>query len=99
MTAMDSTSGTAPRRHFASDNNAGAHPEILAAIARANQGHVTAYGDDPFTDAARGRFREHFGPQAEAFFVFGGTGDARVFGGGDRFFDAGSCALTTAWSR
>ena len=27
-------------RSFASDNNAGVHPEILAALARANQGHV-----------------------------------------------------------
>jgi len=79
VTAMEASSASAPRRHFASDNNAGAHPEILAAIARANQGHVTAYGDDPYTDAARERFREHFGPDAETFFVFGGTG-ANVLG-------------------
>ena len=37
-----------PTRKFASDNNAGVHPEILEAIARANQGHVVAYGDDPY---------------------------------------------------
>jgi len=27
-----------PTRNFASDNNAGVHPEVLEAIARANQG-------------------------------------------------------------
>ena len=61
-------------RSFASDNNAGAHPEVLAAIARANVGHVKAYGDDPYTAAAVGRFRAELGEQAEVFFVFGGTG-------------------------
>jgi threonine aldolase len=61
-------------RGFASDNNAGAHPEILAAIAAANDGHVVAYGDDDYTAMARERFREHFGDQAEPFLVFNGTG-------------------------
>jgi threonine aldolase len=61
-------------RAFASDNNSGAHPEVLAAIAAANDGHVVAYGDDPYTAAARERFREHFGERAEAFLVFNGTG-------------------------
>ena len=40
-------------RFFASDNSAGIHPEVLRAIAAANDGHVPAYGDDPFTAAAR----------------------------------------------
>jgi threonine aldolase len=61
-------------RGFASDNNSGAHPEILAAIAAANDGHVVAYGDDDYTAVARRRFCEHFGEQAEAFMVFNGTG-------------------------
>jgi threonine aldolase len=61
-------------RGFASDNNSGAHPEILAAIATANDGHVVAYGDDDYTAVARQRFREHLGEQAEAFMVFNGTG-------------------------
>jgi threonine aldolase len=65
---------TAHPRGFASDNNSGAHPEVLAAIARANDGHVTAYGDDDYTALARERFRDHFGDQAEAFPVFNGTG-------------------------
>jgi threonine aldolase len=61
-------------RGFASDNNSGAHPEVLAAIAAANDGHVVAYGDDEYTSVARERFREHFGEQAEPFLVFNGTG-------------------------
>ena len=61
-------------RGFASDNNSGAHQEVLAAIAAANDGHVVAYGDDDYTAAARERFREHFGEAAEAFLVFNGTG-------------------------
>ena len=40
-----------PARSFASDNNAGIHPEILKAIAQANVGHVVGYGADPYTEA------------------------------------------------
>ncbi len=68
-----------PSRSFASDNNAGVHPEIMAALAAANDGHVIAYGDDPYTARAVNLFREHFGSDAEVFFVFGGTG-ANVLG-------------------
>ncbi len=64
----------APRRAFASDNNAGVHPDVLAAIAAANVGHVPAYGDDPYTRSAIERVREHFGRDADVHFVFGGTG-------------------------
>ena len=66
-------------RSFASDNNAGMHPEVLEAIARANQGHVVAYGDDPFTRSAIGKFEEHFGGGIAVFFTFNGTG-ANVLG-------------------
>src|ERR1700704_4767468 len=68
-----------PSRSFASDNNAGIHPEIMAAIAAANDGHVIAYGDDPYTARAVAKFREHLGADVEVFFVFGGTG-ANVLG-------------------
>ncbi len=68
-----------PLRSFASDNNAGIHPEVLNAIARANQGHVVAYGDDPYTRSAVEKFREHFGEGIEVFFTFNGTG-ANVLG-------------------
>jgi threonine aldolase len=61
-------------RGFASDNNSGAHPHVLAAIAAANEGHVVAYGDDDYTAATRERFREHFGEEAEPFLVFNGSG-------------------------
>jgi threonine aldolase len=63
----------APPRGFASDNNSGVHPEVLAALAAANEGHVLAYGDDEYSAAARDRIREHFGESA-AYFVFNGTG-------------------------
>jgi threonine aldolase len=68
-----------PSRSFASDNNAGVHPEILEALARANDGHVVAYGDDPYTEHAIEVFKKHFGKHVEVFFVFGGTG-ANVLG-------------------
>ena len=70
---------TKPTRGFASDNNAGVHPEILEAIARANQGHVVAYGDDPYTRSAMAKFEEHFGAGISVFFTFNGTG-ANVLG-------------------
>jgi threonine aldolase len=62
-----------PIRSFASDNNAGVHPEALAAIARANEGHTVGYGDDRYTEAAIGKFQEHFGSDVAVFFVFNGT--------------------------
>ncbi len=61
-------------RNFASDNNAGVHPEVLEAIARANHGHVVAYGDDAYTRSAIAKFEEHFGTGIDVFFTFNGTG-------------------------
>ncbi|MGA7218268.1 MAG: low specificity L-threonine aldolase [Candidatus Sulfotelmatobacter sp.] len=61
-------------RNFASDNNAGVHPEVIDAIVRANKGHVVAYGDDPYTRSAIEKFEEHFGPDIAVFFTFNGTG-------------------------
>jgi threonine aldolase len=61
-------------RGFASDNYSGVHPEILEAIAAANDGHAPAYGADRWTAAARDCFRKHFGSGAEAFPVFNGSG-------------------------
>lgn len=66
-------------RGFASDNNAGVHPEILEAIARANDGHVIAYGEDRYTRSAIAKFEEHFGSGIGVFFTFNGTG-ANVLG-------------------
>ncbi len=68
-----------PSRSFASDNNAGVHPKVLRAIESANVGHVVAYGDDPYTELAVQKFRQHLGDDIEVFFVFSGTG-ANVLG-------------------
>src|SRR5215213_9772752 len=67
------------KRSFASDNNAGVHPEVIEAIRAANEGHVIAYGDDPFTTRAVKLFQKHFGRDVAVYFVFGGTG-ANVLG-------------------
>jgi threonine aldolase len=67
------------KRSFASDNNAGVHPEIIKAIKSANDGHVLAYGNDAFTARATKLFQKHFGPDIAVYFVFGGTG-ANVLG-------------------
>jgi threonine aldolase len=66
-------------RGFASDNYAGIHPEVLAAIAAANEGHQVAYGDDLYTARLQEVMAEHFGADVEAFPVFNGTG-ANVLG-------------------
>jgi threonine aldolase len=61
-------------RSFASDNYAGAHPEVLAAIAEANGGHQAAYGADVYTERLTDVMRGHFGERTEVFPVFNGTG-------------------------
>lgn len=61
-------------RGFASDNYAGVHPEVLAAIAAANGGHQVSYGEDAYTERLGDVMREHFGERAEVFPVFNGTG-------------------------
>jgi threonine aldolase len=58
---------------FASDNNASAHPEVLAAMGEANDGHAPAYGDDLWTARAHELLRGHFGEQARPYLVFNGT--------------------------
>ncbi len=83
-----SESHTANPHGFASDNNAGIHPEILAAIVDANHGHVHGYGDDPYTAAATAQFRRHFGDDIAVFPMFNGTG-ANV---------AGLSALVRPWN-
>lgn len=67
------------KRSFASDNNAGIHPEVIKAIKSANEGHVIAYGDDHITARVEKLFQKHFGPGIAVYFVFGGTG-ANVLG-------------------
>lgn len=62
------------RKSFASDNNSGVHPDVMQALSEANAGHCVAYGADPYTRAAQDTFRQVFGPRAEVFFAYNGTG-------------------------
>jgi threonine aldolase len=67
------------KRGFASDNNAGAHPEILEELASISSGHVIGYGSDVYTERAKQLFKEQLGSETEVFFVFTGTA-ANVLG-------------------
>jgi threonine aldolase len=71
------TSAT-PRRALSSDNWAGVHPEVLAAIAAVNVGHAPSYGHDPYTRSVVEKLRDALGAD-EVFLVFTGTG-ANVIG-------------------
>jgi threonine aldolase len=62
-----------PRRALASDNWAGAHPEVIAAIAAANVGHSASYGEDSYTKSIVEKLRAALGAD-EVFLVFTGTG-------------------------
>ncbi|HYZ79753.1 MAG TPA: low specificity L-threonine aldolase [Solirubrobacteraceae bacterium] len=61
-------------KSFASDNYASAHPDVLAAIAAANDGHAVSYGADPWTVRAQEILRGHFGTGSESLLVFNGSG-------------------------
>ncbi|MBA1249093.1 MULTISPECIES: threonine aldolase family protein [Pseudomonas] len=60
-------------QQFASDNYSGICPEAWAAMAEANHGHDTAYGNDAWTARAADHFRELFETDCEVFFAFNGT--------------------------
>ena len=64
----------AAKKHFISDNASGVHPEVLEAIARANEGHAIAYGNDDWTERAKEVLRGHFGSRCEILFALTGTG-------------------------
>lgn len=66
-------------RGFASDNYSGVHPEVLAAIAAANDGHQVSYGEDAYTERLAELCVRHFGEGAQSYPVFNGTG-ANVLG-------------------
>ena len=61
-------------RGFASDNYAGVHPEVLAAIVAANGGHQVAYGEDVYTARLTEVLSDQLGRAVEVFPVFNGTG-------------------------
>ncbi|MGL3151713.1 threonine aldolase family protein [Microbacterium sp. A82] len=66
-------------RGFASDNYSGIHPDVLQAIAAANDGHQIAYGEDEYTERLHEVFGSHLGDDVQIFPVFNGTG-ANVVG-------------------
>jgi threonine aldolase len=59
--------------NFASDNTAGIAPEILDAIARANEGFALGYGHDDWTAAVEARIAEIFEREVAVFLVPTGT--------------------------
>lgn len=60
--------------HFASDNAGPAAPQILDALASANEGHALAYGVDSLTRTLENRIRELFeAPEARVFLLTTGT--------------------------
>lgn len=66
-------------RFFASDNSAPVHPEVMAAIAAANEGHAISYGDEEWTREATKAVGRIFGSSSRVAFVYNGTG-ANVLG-------------------
>jgi threonine aldolase len=59
--------------NFASDNAAGIAPELLAAIAGANEGVALAYGREAWTERAARRLAEVFEHEVAVFLVSTGT--------------------------
>jgi threonine aldolase len=59
---------------FASDNTGPAHPRVMEAVLRANEGRALPYGNDPVTQAAIAGLRDLFeAPDASVQFVATGT--------------------------
>lgn len=59
--------------YFGSDNQAGAHPDVIAAIARSAEGRVPAYGDDLLTRNVEQQINDIFETECETFLVATGT--------------------------
>jgi threonine aldolase len=55
-----------PLEDVASDNTAGAHPAVLAAVVAANEGRTTSYGHDPWTTRAMELICDRLGARAAA---------------------------------
>ena len=59
---------------FASDYLEGAHPAVLDALVRTNLEQLSGYGTDAYCESAKKKIRDACGcPEAEVFFVAGGT--------------------------
>ncbi|WP_373355852.1 low specificity L-threonine aldolase [Pseudoroseicyclus sp. CXY001] len=60
--------------NFASDNAGPAHPKVIEALSRANEGHVASYGADALTEKVTEGIRELFSaPKAAVSLVATGT--------------------------
>jgi threonine aldolase len=59
--------------NFASDNIAGAAPEIMAALLRANEGSAVSYGGDEITARLKTRFSTFFERDVDVYPVVTGT--------------------------
>jgi threonine aldolase len=59
---------------FGSDNYAGVCPEVMDYFNEINQGHVSGYGEDAFTEKAKTLFSKEFGSEIDVYFVYNGTG-------------------------
>jgi threonine aldolase len=77
-----------PDAGFGSDNCAGIHPDVLAALAAANVGAAASYGADEASGRLDAVIRSTFGDRARSYSVFTGTG-ANVIALG---------AMTTRWA-
>ena len=60
-------------RAFASDNYAGVHPDVWAALTDADAHHAVSYGADPLSAHLQERVQEQFGAGTFAVPVFTGT--------------------------
>lgn len=58
---------------FASDNTAGAAPEVMAAVAAANEGTALGYGRDPWTERVERRLAALFERPCDVFLASTGT--------------------------
>ena len=60
--------------YFASDTTAPAHPKVIEALARANNGYAASYGKDAIMDEVRDRIRDIFeAPEAAVYLVDTGS--------------------------
>ncbi len=60
-------------QHFASDNNAGICPSVLATMLQNDSQHLSAYGEDPLTAQLIAQTRELFETDCQVFMVYSGT--------------------------
>jgi threonine aldolase len=61
------------RIKFASDNVAGACPEVLESIIKANEGDSTPYGNDQISSELQNKFSEIFEKEVVVFPITSGT--------------------------